>query len=262
MKRLILLVLLLKTPLSPLQAIELERVILSTNNDPIYIEFWPIVAPLWEAMGLRPTLALIADEACQVDTSLGDVIRFAPLPGVPESLQAQAIRLFLPSLFPDEGCLISDIDMIPISKAYFVQGAAECPDEGFLVYRDNAEGYKGRYPMCYVAAKGRIFSSVFGITNPEEILDLVSTWARLEYGWNTDEILLYSYTAYWESKGGHVVRLGHVVGPRLDRGNWNLDWNTLEVSKYIDCHCPRPYSAFRDSIDRIVVDIHKQLQNP
>src|SRR5579872_2110798 len=100
---------------SSLGSLELKRVILSTDKNPFYSEFWPIVAPIWAKMGFIPTLALIAEDDASIDTSLGDVIRFQPLPDVPLSLQAQAIRLILPVLFPEDGCILSDIDMIPIS---------------------------------------------------------------------------------------------------------------------------------------------------
>jgi hypothetical protein len=245
---------------STLDGLELKRVILSTNNNPLYIEFWPVVAPLWEAMGLRPTLALIADEDCQVDTSIGDVIRFPPLPDIPESLQAQAIRLFLPFLFPDEGCLISDIDMLPISQSYFILGASKCPDDGFLVYRDGAEGYDGmKFPMCYVAAKGSIFSDIFQISCSEDIPAVLRQWASRGYGWNTDEVMLFLSVIDWGKRGGRVVRLGQGVAGRLDRGNWQTDTSSIQISDYIDCHCPRPYSAYRDSIDPIVKAIQHQI---
>jgi len=245
---------------STLDALELKRVILSTNNNPLYLEFWPVVAPLWEARGLRPTLALIADENCPIDTSLGDVIRFPPLPDVPEPLQAQVIRLFLPSLFPEEGCLISDIDMLPISPSYFKEGASGCPEEGFLVYRDGAEGYDGmKFPMCYVAAKGRVFSDIFQVFSLEEISERIREWARQGYGWNTDEVMLYRSAIAWEKNGGLIVRLGHGAGGRLDRGNWQTDISSIRISDYIDCHCPRPYSDYQDSIDPIVEAIQKQI---
>jgi len=241
-----------------LYALQLNRVILSTDSNPLYLEFWPVIAPLWEKMGFIPTLALIAEEDCPIDTTLGEVIRFAPLPGIPTSLQAQSIRLLLPVLFPDDGCLISDIDMIPISGSYFHHWAIGCPDEAFLVYRDNAEGCPGvRYPMCYVAAKGRTFASLFSVQSPMQIPEIIKEWSGLGFGWNTDELVLYSLTKEWERNGGELVCLGHKVEGRLDRGNWNIDFQALDISKYIDCHCPRPYSANQDSIDRIVEAIWK-----
>jgi len=245
----------------PLNALELKRVILATSNNPHYIQFWPIIAPIWKSMGLHPTLALVADENCPIDTSIGDVIRFDPIPGIAESLQTQVIRLFLPILFPDEGCLISDIDMIPISRSYFLEGSADCPDDGFLVYRNMARGYErgGRYPMCYVAAKGKIFSEIFEISSREEINQLIRSWARLWLGWSTDEKMLYRCVQKWKTNGGNLVLLNHKVGPRLDRAHWNVNFNNLDISNYIDCHCPRPYSTYRKSIDKVVKAINRNL---
>ena len=241
-----------------LNGLVLNRVILASNNNDQYIQFWPIVAPLWEQMGFRPTLALIADENCNVDTEIGDVIRFKPIPGVSESLHAQSIRLLLPVLFPDDNCLISDIDMLPISRSYFVDGAAPCPENAFLVYRDGAYSKnEKKYPMCYFGGKGRVFTSVFGVSTKPEIRRLIRKWSKLGHGWNTDEIMLYQYVNDWEQKGGNVFRLGHGVGPRLDRLYWNEQTKDLEISRYIDCHCPRPYIINKQSIDAIVQAITK-----
>lgn len=241
-----------------LHSLELKRVILSTNNDPSYIQFWPIVAPLWRKMGLKPTLALVANENCPIDDGIGDVIRFDPLIDVPESLQAQVIRLLLPILFPEDGCLISDIDMLPISELYFHRGASYCPDHAFLVYRNKAPGYerRGTYPMCYLAAKGSIFSSVFGISSIEQIPDLIRKWAQMGLGWNTDERVTYFYAKKWEQNGGQLLCLNHTVGPRLDRSYWNIDFKHLDITQYIDCHCPRPYLKYYQSIDAIIEAIH------
>lgn len=254
-------ILFLMTMILPLQALEVKRVILSTNNNPLYIEFWPVVAPLWKAMGFKPTLALVANSDCPIDTSIGDVIRFDPIPGIPESLQAQVIRLFLPILFPDEGCMISDIDMIPISPSYFREGSVNCPDHAFLVYRNKAPGYAGggKYPMCYLAGKGNVFRSIFGISTYEQIPGLIKTFAAAGQGWYTDELMIYAYAKQWEKKGGKIVLLNHDVGPRLDRIRWDLDFKTLDVTKYIDCHCPRPYSQNKETIDPIVAAIYQSL---
>jgi hypothetical protein len=237
------------------EALEIKRVIVSSNNDPIYIEFWPLVADLWHRMGYIPTLALIAEDDVTVDTSIGEVIRFRPIPGVRQSLQAQTIRLLLPVLFPDDGCLISDIDMLPISKEYFEKGAALSPNDAFLIYRDGAyPRSEKKYPMCYFAAKGRIFQKVFGVETYEEIEPRIIEWATEGHGWNTDEIVLYREVCNWEKNSkGSVHRLGHGVGPRIDRiYSWNLENIDRRIaSGVIDCHCPRPYSDNKQSIDLI-----------
>lgn len=239
-------------------SLQLERVILATDDNPLYIEFWPIVAPIWEKMGFKPTLALIADENCKIDESLGDVIRFEPIEGVPVSLQAQAIRLLLPALFPDEGCMISDIDMIPIMHEYFIQNASLCPDTAFLVYRDGTVGQQ-RYPMCYVAARGRVFGELFEVNRQDQIPEKLFNWAQKGFGWNTDELILFQTVNDWERKGNQVIRLGHGAIGRLDRLNWNIDFNALNIIRYIDCHCPRPYSLYKETIDQVVNQIHYRL---
>lgn len=245
----------------PLHAFELKRVILATNNNPDYIQFWPIVAPLWQAMGIRPTLALIAGDDCPIDISLGDVIRFSPIPNVAESMQAQTIRLLLPALFPDDVCIISDIDMLPISQSYFVGGAAGCPEDAFLVYRDCAHGCGyPHYPMCYNAAKGSVFGSIFGVSSMGDIRKTITAWADYGLGWNTDELLLYYFLTQWERAGGPVMRLGHGVGPRIDRLWWPEDLKSLDIAQYIDCHCPRPYAYYAESINQIAEATLEQLK--
>lgn len=239
-------------PLPSTKHLELKRVILATNSDPFYKDLWAVVAPLWKEMGLQPTLALIADETCAIDTSLGDVIRFSPIPGVSEAFQTQAIRLILPALYPDDGCLISDIDMLPISRAYFFDGATRCAENSFLVYRDkNGRPEDRQYPMCYVAAKGSVYASIFGVHSPEDFSILLQQWHDLGYGWFTDQLILYHAVNQWEARGGSVTRLGHVGGPRLDRASWDAQLQNLRIAKYIDCHCPRPYSEYKASIDQV-----------
>lgn len=249
---------------SKADALKLDRAILSTNNNPLYVEFWPIVAPIWNAMGIKPTLALIGDENCEVDESLGDVIRFPTIPGVSDVLQTQAIRLLLPCLFPDDGCLISDIDMIPLSKEYLVDGASHCEEGSILIYRDACydRATYTYYPMCYVAAKGSVFGAVFEVTNSDDISKKLEYWDSLSLGWTTDEILLYLYVQRWEKEGGSVSKLGDGYLPRLDRMDWPTSWHAIDFSKYIDCHCPRPYSKYKCSIDQIARWAISRYQDP
>src|SRR5947209_1083135 len=79
-------------------AMRIDRVILATDGNPLYLEFWPLVARAWQRiLPVRPTLALIGDETISVPEGFGDVVRFAPVSGVDTALQSQAIRLLLPT---------------------------------------------------------------------------------------------------------------------------------------------------------------------
>lgn len=244
------------------ECVKLQRVILSTNCNPYYSDFWPLVAPLWKAMGLQPTLAFVAHEDCQLDETLGDVIRFKPIDGVSEALQAQALRLLLPSLFPDDVCLISDIDMIPVSFNYYTDTAALCTDDNaFLVYRGFAYGEDDhRWPMCYVAAKGSIYNQIFGGSSIEEFRTILKEWDSWGLGWNTDELLMYIYVKKWEKEqGGTIWYKEDCEFLRIDRSGWDGDnINEINIDNIIDFHMPRPYKNHANSIN-IVVDKIKKM---
>ena len=239
---------------SQMFALKIDRAIVSTNNNPTYIQFWPVIAHAWKQMGIQPTLALIAEADVQIDESIGDVIRFEPIPGVSEALQAQTIRLLLPCYFPDDCCLVSDIDMVPLNQAYFSDPIQNLPEDAFVIYRDRVYGIKDpRYPMCYVVAKGSVFKSVFKISALEEIPNTIRQWSQKQLGWDTDECILYRYVANWESAPqNNCVKLGHSVERRLDRADWRFDPQLVADGYYVDAHCPRPYSDYKESIDLII----------
>lgn len=235
-------------------ALKLDRVILATDANPDYIEFWPIVAKAWkEIVGIKPTLALIAHADVSVDESLGDVIRFEPIEGIPTSFQAQVIRLLLPVLYPDDVCILSDIDMIPLNQTYFLDSIASCPNDSFVVYRDKAYNESElKYPMCYLAAQGSTFQEIFDVTTLQDIRKKIKKLHKHGLGWNTDELMLYDYLQKWEGFASRCVKLGHAVQKRIDRSYWNHDRRLLRLGHYIDAHCPRPYSQYKKSIDQLI----------
>ncbi len=235
------------------------RVILATDNNPTYIQFWPIVAKAWQQwIDLKPTLALVAEEGVRVDESLGDVIHFKPIPGIPTSFYAQVVRLLLPILYPDEVCILSDIDMLPISRIFFTRCAEHIPDDHFVVYTNKAyEGLKAvQYPICYNAAKGSVFRALVGITSLSEIPRMVCDWYNFKIGWTSDEKILYGLLRLWEGYPDKLSLLGYKTGnQRIDRGNWGYDKALLESGYYIDSHLFRPYHQYKHTIDTLIQSV-------
>ena len=235
------------------------RVILSTNTNPMYFDFWPIAAKAWKKrIGLTPTLALICDEDVEVDESVGEVIRFKPIPGVPSGLYAQVVRLFLPVMYPDDICIIGDIDMIPISRSYYKDSVKNLSDDVFVVYRDKA--YPADipwWPTNYIAGKGSMFAEIFGLRSINDIPQLIKKWAAQGYGWHTDEILMTRCLRQWDAKTKKLVKLGETDilledGRRIDRGNWQYDVDKLvNEDYYIDCHSIRPYKDHKAEVDKL-----------
>ncbi|HJZ24116.1 MAG TPA: hypothetical protein VJ201_06695 [Candidatus Babeliales bacterium] len=232
----------------------INRAIMASDTNPTYIDFWPLVSQAWvKLIGIRPTLALISEKKIPVDTTYGDVIYFYPIPGVSTALQSQTIRLLLPALFPDEISIISDIDMLPINKEYFINSVREIPQDKFVVYRDR--GYKpphnNRFPMCYNAGKGILFKEIFGVNSIDDIPKIIKKWNTTGYGWITDEMMLYQHLLSWKKYATHCVKLGHEVGPRIDRISWVYSPEKLVEKYYIDSHLLRPLNNYRKEISQI-----------
>ncbi len=240
---------------SSAMAITIDRVILGCDDNPMYLEFWPVVAKTWtEIVGVRPTLALIASKDVVIDETLGDVIRFEPIPGIPTSFQAQVIRLLLPTYFEDEVCIISDMDMIPCQKNYFVDAVAFAPLNSFVVYKDGAfesDEYK-EYPMCYNVALGKTFKEIFNLGSTGEIESKIKKWYALGLGWTSDQQILYTALNAWEDKVSRLIKLGHPVMGRIDRASWSYNFSAAKSHKYVDSHMLRPYSAYQVYIDQLV----------
>lgn len=234
---------------------KIDRVVLATNDNPDYIQFWPIAAKAWqEIVGVRPTLALIGGQDVQVDESYGDIIRFEPIPGIPTSFYAQCVRLLLPCLFPTEGCVLADIDLIPLQKRFFTKKIARIPDDHFVVYRNKAYWFfKKRIYMCYNAARGETFRDIFGIQTYEDIPRLIKEWWQIGFGWDTDEKMLYRCLKKWDKRKTNVKKLGYSKGSkrRIER-KLKYKLHKLVQQSYTEVNCPRPYAEHKNEIDYVM----------
>jgi hypothetical protein len=231
------------------QALKLDRAIIACDRNETYLDFWPLVAQAWtKFVGVKPTLALIAPKSVPVNESFGEVLRFEPIPGIPSWFYAQVIRLFLPIYFPNDVCITSDMDMLPIRGSYFIDSIKEIADDKIVFYRANLKD--GRYPICYVAGKGSTFQEIFQLQSLDDIPQLVYAWYRRGFGWDTDEVLLKEYAYKWHEQTGRCVGLGHSATGRIDRGGWQWDPKLLKQGYYIEAHMIRPYKWHKAEIDK------------
>ena len=245
-----------------INSMKIDRVILSTDSHPCYIEFWPMIAKAWNKMGVTPTLALVADKNVKVDETLGHVIRFEPIPDIPTGFQAQVIRLFLPMFFEEEVSLTSDIDMLPLNKDFLLGSVADITDDKFVVYSSYSDHYRIEneiFPICYLAATGKTFKDVFGIQNIEEISDLIKYWYKLSSSlippvdvedkakwsrqmiWSTDERMLTAYLKTWKDNNSRCIKLGNAFDHHIDRNDWKYSPELLKKGYYHEAHLPKPY---------------------
>lgn len=239
-------------------------ILVATDTNPLYCDFIPNFVAAWKSLVPEADICIImvADAIPEAFRSYSDYIKlFPPIPGMHTAFQAQCIRLLYPrQITRDEGVLITDMDMIPMRRAYYVDTVASCPDDAFVVYRDVC--LPGEISMCYNVAHPSTWTGVFG---DELSADILARWyAPTNYdgrhggvGWGTDQVILVNKFNEWN---GTKVILNDVITSynRLDRIHPWVFQNRAELKRHIqagsysDYHCMRPYSQNKEINDFVV----------
>lgn len=200
-------------------------VLFSSDNNPEYSNFAPLVTEMWEELGFDTYHIQIGQDP------------FHEIVNVETSLQAQIARIYATTMFPDRICLLTDIDMLPFDKEYFWSKLPKNHNEISIYSYDAHVG--SRYPMCYLSAYGKSFNKIALNDKQESWEEFANRLSALNLGWNTDEIYITeridksNLTKVMYNRGW----TGGLAHNRLDRSKWR------EVGDfYIDAHCPRPYS--------------------
>ena len=236
----------------------------SCDSNPMYLDFWPLVSRVWRVrFGIEPVLIYIDENHdIKIDTTYGRVLKLKPVPGIPTYMHSVWGRFWGATLFPDKTCIVSDIDMFPISKTYFVNQLMNVPDTKYVhlyapVTKVNVNiktrhqlwcSAQTTFPVCYHVAKGALIASVLRI-NPiweASIRDLASHTFKAADGavgrsqWGIDEDYTTSLIdAYPDRSIFYFIPRYHL---RLDRGNWDYNAADIKQDAYGDCHSVRPLS--------------------
>ena len=231
---------------------KIDYVLMGSNSNPLYLDFWPIVSKVWrEVFNITPVLGLITeDEFDLYDDGNGLIIKLKTIEGYDDGLLSQLVRLYLPK-FLKGNCLISDIDMIPLSKKYFINSIKEFNDDDLLIMSSHHEQTVNinQYPMCYVIGNNEVFSEIFNLN-----LDWESFIKQIpNNGWFTDQIFLYEQikkSNYNKCKFPYREFLGD--SKRIDRINWVYDENKVKEDYYIDSHLLRPFNDNENEINKLI----------
>lgn len=234
---------------------KIKYALVSSNSNPDYYEFWPIVSKLWkEYIGIEPILLFIGNEIPkELDEKYGKILLFKPIPGIPEATQSQFIRLWY-TQFLDDIVITSDIDMLPLSKPYFNHQIRHVGDDKFIILGFNQEGYN----ICYNVAKPETFKELLNLKEDfgENLNPIYRETKSRGEEWFTDEIYLRENLSKY--KGDKIVRFDRGKSPwlsRIDRARWDFNPGMLKIGAYIDCHSVRPYSKFKKEIDNLINSI-------
>lgn len=240
------------------------------NSD--YLEYWPSARQAWlEIVGIEPLLVLIADDE-QIPAELRDdpyVIPFAPIPDVHSALQAQCIRLLYPALVEtDEAVLITDVDLYPLRRSYFVDPITSLDERFFVSYRDEGLDRK-QVVMPFNAAVPRTWAELFRVQSLEDARERLREWtAGREYdgrrawpGWYTDQEILYDALSHWRDARTRwwVMDDDFTKHRQLDRLELENDDGLtpqrqagILASTYSDYICLFPYREHREVNDLVL----------
>ncbi len=231
---------------------KIDYVLMGSNNNPLYLDFWPIVSKIWkEKFDITPVLGLITDDKNQIiNDEFGIVYKFEKIEGYDDGLLSQLVRLYLPKLL--EGVsIVSDIDIMPISQKYFKEDLKIYDKNDFLIMSSHhpQTTNKNEYPMCYIVGNNQNFNKLFNLNLDWE--PFIKSIPNL--GWYTDQKYLYDCVkknkeinfVYPERENGFFLN-------RIDRINWSYDKEKLKNGFYIDSHLLRPYSFYKKEIDRLI----------
>lgn len=231
---------------------KIKYALVGSNKNPDFLDFWPIISKVWKTrFDVIPVLGLITEEESEIiSTNDGLVIKIKKSNLLSEIQQSQLVRLFLPK-FLDGVCIVSDIDMIPISKKYFIDNISQYEDKDFLILSSHHEQTLGtnQYPMCYVVGHSKVF---------HEIFDLNESWDQFlssvpNFGWFSDQVFLYNKVK--NSNYTHVKFPYREFGAnikRIDRSDWNYNTELLQSDYYIDSHLLRPYKPNEIEINKLI----------
>lgn len=243
---------------------KIDYALMASNNDPLYLDFWPIVSKLWkEKFNITPVLYYIDDNHnVEIDETYGEVIKLKPIPKIPVYLQCLWVRYWGFVNYPNDVCIISDIDMLPLSKEYFIDSISNIDDDKYVHLNPCFKSY-GTLPSCYHICRGSKFKEILELHDNWE--DSITFLNNLDLGrnpgngnnkWFSDEE--YSSNKifdYKTNKPDEVIFLdrdGGQNGRRIDRSDWAYNIEYVKNNYYYDSHSIRPYHMFKDEIDKLV----------
>jgi hypothetical protein len=230
----------------------------SSDSNQLYLDFWPIISEIWQKhFNIIPVLIFIDNgEEKDISSDYGSVIKIKKIDNISVISQTQIVRLWATTLFPDDVSIISDIDMIPISRNYFIDSISEIEEQDYVHLYPSPRNYP-RIPICYHVALGKVYKDVLNIdTEWEVFLKKVINYGTEHLNinessfWFIDEI--YSTNKILNYTGQYKLNLKNrksgILDRRIDRSNWIYSNYLLKTNYYFDAHLNRPLHKFNHQI--------------
>lgn len=265
-----------------------KNVLISSNYNPLYIQFVPLIATVWRKWGFNPILTLITNKDYNEWKWIEDYceVRYWNVrKDISESVWSKLSRIITYPLPIDEKQMVSDIDMIPLNKKYFENLFDYDENKLVLASSDSHKnapipegGPNHKFAGCYMVAKGKIWKEIINPKNLgyEELINSFKGIKKYDHkediqNSNTfsEESLIRSLVYTWNPLKDKIIMLNRgwnqLANNRIDRAMndvlWKKSLTTLNQNKWIDCHSKRPINRYYDLLIPIVeyLNVDKKL---
>lgn len=247
------------------------KIIFSTDTNPDFADFWDINSKVCsKKLKVTPVLFYICDEESDFYWDSYGLVKKVKAVGENTGMQSQIFRMYGTKYFMDELCMTNDIDMLLFSKEVVTNKLFDKKSitihgsDAYDPKRPECVGvYAGpdRYTICYIVATGEIFDKILN-TNVS-FAEYTERLLTLQAGFDSDEIYFgrmvnktnitvnkiergYSSSFYLADR---IEKMDFVNKPETFKINLN---GYINIEKFIDCHCARPYIKYKEQIDKLV----------
>lgn len=268
---------------------KINRVLIGADDNPLYLPFLPIVSLAWQKLlGIKPTLAYVPSDG-KIKDWMKEYCQDIVVYDIPKEIKRGSAatfcaRLLIRAIWKEDICMVSDLDMIPLQKDIFLNLPKNFTKDNFLSIGydafKNGDGSPTdpavknsnfrKFPSCYTIATSNVWKEII---NPRDLAEneLLNSWhdhrdfdaqeSPVKSHYFCDESLMRALVQKWNPSRDRVIGVDRganlgVMDGRIDRANWQVDKKKLEAGNFVDAHCPRPFSQYRDSL-KLITDFLK-----
>ena len=236
----------------------LEHILTACDENPDYLYYIPFFIKCWKHLfpDVKIVIVMIMNEIPEDLKEYAEhMVLFEPIQGMSTIYTAQNIRIYYPALLQSKACLITDIDLFPMSRSYYISGyTPKMLEDTFITFRPMKPGIvdDNQIAICYNIASSEVWRKVNGVNNIQDVcIKLIENYPIdygelmpppmdwLRCGWFKDQELLFDFVKMSNVKH-HIV--GDALFKRIDKSHhFTLDKaNAINVkNKYSDFIPPR-----------------------
>jgi hypothetical protein len=227
---------------------EIKKIIFA-SDDSYFLYFWPVQARLVkELFGWEPILFKIDSEDSDFyDDGNGLVKKVKSVEGIHTAIQACTVRMYGAKYFPDDVCVLGDLDMLMINKNYFIEQLKHYSEDSLVImssdaydlsrpesqklFQDEPLPFKQEmYGYVYNVGKGKTFTKILNSDCTfDEFMNRHSNYKEgYKIMWLIDEFY-FSDCVNNNNHGIEIIKLkrGHysnfLTPRRIERHNFPVD---------------------------------------